>query len=190
MRGSFPSTKSIFAPYRREVDADCLALLEADPRVRRIALRPCEVEFWAQSEWRSWIPDFRVTRIDGESLVAIDTASLRRRHPHYDDLRQAAAELGYRCDIEAPEQIRRQPRLTNVRDVLLANRHSVRRQVHDHVLHQLISGPKFLGDLVARAPTGTTRLDIFALHLQAVLQIELESILDAHTVVALPDCRR
>ena len=193
--GKFPSLKlGRSLPWRSQLERDLFYLLEFDRDVIAYSERAPAVTYRIDGERRSHTADLIVERTGGRHhlfdvrrLEQIAEPSAERLFRY---LVAACLDEGYEYTIATEREIRRQPRLDNVRLLARYSRVQLRPQ-HEVLCHELLGRASSLRveDLfIACERAGYGREHGYALLYHGAVGFDLDTRLDAHVNIYAPTC--
>lgn len=130
IRGYFPSIKTgRMIEYEQLLELDALFLLEFSPQVLDIKEQPFKFHYGLSGRMRRYTPDFALTLPDGSVLV-IEVKPSRSLAKYEVQTKMAAIEeamgrQGYDFLIRSEVEIRREPRLGNLKQLFKYRRKAV-----------------------------------------------------------------
>ncbi|MFC3626993.1 TnsA endonuclease N-terminal domain-containing protein [Vogesella amnigena] len=130
IRGYFPSIKTgRMIGYEQLLELDALYLLEFSPQVLDIKEQPFKFHYGLSGRMRRYTPDFALTLSDGSALV-IEVKPSRSLAKHevqakMEAIEEAMGRQGYNFLVRSEVEIRREPRLGNLKQLFKYRRNAV-----------------------------------------------------------------
>jgi hypothetical protein len=187
-RGHFPSVKNgRMVAYEQMLERDACLLFEMSPLIRAYREQPEQIWFPDHDRSRRYTPDYLLDLPGNRSMLVEIKPSHVLRKPEirkkFDHVLEHMARQGKPFVILTGDEIRRQPRLNNLRllwrdaPVRFPTADTLRRSLH--TLHQ--SGVETLGDMHAVVGREIT----FSLLSQGLASCPLENSINASTPITL-----
>ena len=153
----FPSVKcNRIIEAESLLEYDRVILLEMDSNVASFQEQPFMLEYEDDGVIKKIYPDFLVIRRDGTKTVEEVKPSYKAKLPKF--LRRIAleekalAQHGYSFELQTENEIRREPRLANAKNLLPCRRNKVNPLTKKSVTRHLKNGPLTWAELISQIP--------------------------------------
>ncbi len=187
--GRFPSLKCRkVIHWESQLERDMARLLEFDPAVLTYAEQPEPLLYKEDGKVRKHTPDFLVETNGGPIIIEVKPYDQAISEPWRSRLLRFEAEYqkqGIRYLVMTDQEIRREPRLSNVITLLRYQRQDVSMIERTAILHEMSAEPIQLEELRSKLDDNQiARTHIYALIAQGHISIDINDELGPDTLLS------